>query len=239
MDYTVHGILQTKILELVAVPFSKGSFQPRNEFRFLALQVDSLPDEPLEKPENTGLGSLSLLQRIFRPRNRIRVSCIAGGFFTNRATSEGITSIKKKKKKKENKHLWERYHYSYMQDHRVWTQQDEGRVQMLGRIGERGDIWCFSFVWIKWNEYFWCFLKAWSVLLNLEEVSWNSFRNPVWPIFFSHASGKPYQQGNGFRGKWFWDLLAGPMCKLSDSMQMENSNTCSNCNMKCSIPPLE
>ena len=30
MDYTVHGILQTRILEWVAVPFSTGSSQPRD-----------------------------------------------------------------------------------------------------------------------------------------------------------------------------------------------------------------
>ena len=29
MDYTVHGILQARILEGVAVPFSRGSSQPR------------------------------------------------------------------------------------------------------------------------------------------------------------------------------------------------------------------
>ena len=31
MDYTVHGILQARILEWVAVPFSKGSSQPRDQ----------------------------------------------------------------------------------------------------------------------------------------------------------------------------------------------------------------
>ena len=31
MDYTDHGILQARILEWVAVPFSKGSFQPRDK----------------------------------------------------------------------------------------------------------------------------------------------------------------------------------------------------------------
>ena len=31
MDYTVHGILQTRILEWVAFPFSRGSSQPRNQ----------------------------------------------------------------------------------------------------------------------------------------------------------------------------------------------------------------
>ena len=29
MDYTAHGILQATILELVAIPFSRGSSQPR------------------------------------------------------------------------------------------------------------------------------------------------------------------------------------------------------------------
>ena len=31
MDYKVHGILQTKILEWVAFPFSWGSSQPRDQ----------------------------------------------------------------------------------------------------------------------------------------------------------------------------------------------------------------
>ena len=30
MDYTVHGILQARILEWVAFPVSRGSSQPRN-----------------------------------------------------------------------------------------------------------------------------------------------------------------------------------------------------------------
>ena len=30
MDYTAHGILQARILEWVAVPFSRGSSQPRD-----------------------------------------------------------------------------------------------------------------------------------------------------------------------------------------------------------------
>ena len=61
MDYTAHGILQTRILEWVTFPFSKGSSQPTSP----ALQADSLPAEPPEKSKNTGVGSLSLLQWIF------------------------------------------------------------------------------------------------------------------------------------------------------------------------------
>ena len=30
MDYTVHGILQARILEWIAFPFSRVSFQPRD-----------------------------------------------------------------------------------------------------------------------------------------------------------------------------------------------------------------
>ena len=30
MDYTVHGILRARILEWVAIPFSRGSSQPRD-----------------------------------------------------------------------------------------------------------------------------------------------------------------------------------------------------------------
>ena len=36
------------------------------ELRSPALQADSLPAEPQEKPKNTGVGILSLLQQIFQ-----------------------------------------------------------------------------------------------------------------------------------------------------------------------------
>ena len=31
IDYTIHRILQARMLEWVAVPFSRGSFQPRDQ----------------------------------------------------------------------------------------------------------------------------------------------------------------------------------------------------------------
>ena len=46
MNYTVHGILQAGILELVAIPFSRGSSQCRDRTQSPTLQVDSLPAEP-------------------------------------------------------------------------------------------------------------------------------------------------------------------------------------------------
>ena len=86
---SVHDILQARVLEWVAVPFSRRSSQPRDQTqvfriagRFFTVwatreaqeywcgrsgfqQANSLPFEMPEKPKNTGVGSLSLLQRIF------------------------------------------------------------------------------------------------------------------------------------------------------------------------------
>ena len=60
-DSSVHGILQARILEWVAIPFSRGSSQPM----YPALKAESLPSELPGNPKNTGVGSLSLLQRSF------------------------------------------------------------------------------------------------------------------------------------------------------------------------------
>ena len=64
MDCRVHGILQATILEwvaLVAFPFSRGSFQPRDRTQVSHIQVASLPAEPQRKSKNTGVGRLFLL----------------------------------------------------------------------------------------------------------------------------------------------------------------------------------
>ena len=65
MDYTVHGILQARILEWVAILSPADLSDPGIQPGSPALQADSLPAEPQSKPKNTGVGSLSLLQRIF------------------------------------------------------------------------------------------------------------------------------------------------------------------------------
>ena len=46
LDYTVHGVLQARILEWVSFPFSRRSSQPRIEPRSPTLQANSLPAEP-------------------------------------------------------------------------------------------------------------------------------------------------------------------------------------------------
>ena len=59
------GIFQARILEWVAIPFSRDLPDPGIEPGSPALQVDSLPSEPPGKHMNTGVGSLSFLQGIF------------------------------------------------------------------------------------------------------------------------------------------------------------------------------
>ena len=47
---SVHGILQARILEWVAIPFSRGYFQLRINLCLPSLQADSLPSEPPGSP---------------------------------------------------------------------------------------------------------------------------------------------------------------------------------------------
>ena len=51
MDYRVHGILQARILEWVAIPFSRGSSQPRDWTQVSHTAADPLPAEPPGKPK--------------------------------------------------------------------------------------------------------------------------------------------------------------------------------------------
>ena len=62
---SVHGILQARILEWIAVPSPGNLPNPGIEPRSPALQADSLPAEPPGKPKNTGMGSQPLLRWIF------------------------------------------------------------------------------------------------------------------------------------------------------------------------------
>ena len=63
--HTVSGILQARILEWVAFPFSRGSFQPRDQTQVSHIADRFFTSWATGKPKNTGLGSLSLLQQIF------------------------------------------------------------------------------------------------------------------------------------------------------------------------------
>ena len=91
---SVHGILQARILERVAMPSSRGSSQPRDWTQvshiaggFLYSLILSQA-EPPRKPKNTGMDSLPLLQGIFLTQESNQIFCIAGQFFTSWAINE-------------------------------------------------------------------------------------------------------------------------------------------------------
>ena len=66
MDYTVHGMLQARILECVAFCFSRGPSQPRDPTQVSHIAGGFFNSWATGKPKNTGVGSLSLLQQIFK-----------------------------------------------------------------------------------------------------------------------------------------------------------------------------
>src|SRR5574337_505661 len=94
MDYTVHGVLQAKILEWVAFPFSRRSSQPRDRTQ-VSLHCRQILYQLSHK------GSPRILEWVTypfssgssQPRNQTGVSCIAGGFFTNSTIRESTCSI--------------------------------------------------------------------------------------------------------------------------------------------------
>ena len=82
--YTVHGILQARILEWVAFPFSRESSQPRIEHRSPALQVDSLLAEPQGKPNICSNTLLVYLFFCFR----LTSLCITVSMFIHLTTTD-------------------------------------------------------------------------------------------------------------------------------------------------------
>ena len=78
---SVHGILQARILEWVAIPFSRGSSQPRSWRILYHLSHQGSP-RILEWVAYPFSGRSSW------PRKRTGFSCIAGGFFPNWAFRE-------------------------------------------------------------------------------------------------------------------------------------------------------
>ena len=65
MDYSVHENLQARILEWIAFPSSKGSSQPRDWTQVSCIAGSFFISWATREAQNTGVGSLSLLQWIF------------------------------------------------------------------------------------------------------------------------------------------------------------------------------
>ena len=58
--HMVHGILQARILEWVAIPVSRGFSKPSDQMQVM-LQADSLPAEPPGKPNKHGQLLINLI----------------------------------------------------------------------------------------------------------------------------------------------------------------------------------
>ena len=69
IDYTLHGILQARILEWVAFPVSRDSSQPRDRTQVSRIQADSLPAESQGKPASFINHSLRRVSHIFSTYN--------------------------------------------------------------------------------------------------------------------------------------------------------------------------
>ena len=94
MDYTVHGIIQARILEWVAFPISRGSSQPRDWAQVSHIAGRFFTSWATREAKEYWSG-----QRIPSPedlpnQDQTGVSCIASGFFTNWAIREALTTGK-------------------------------------------------------------------------------------------------------------------------------------------------
>ena len=76
-------ILQARILEWVAVPFSRGTYQPRDRTEASRIAGGFFIIRATGKPKNTGVGSLCLLQWIFPTQE------VNWGFLGNRWGNSG------------------------------------------------------------------------------------------------------------------------------------------------------
>ena len=63
--YAVNGILQARILEWVAFPFSRGSSQPRDRTQVFCIAGSLLSSWAAREAQEYWVGNLSLLQGIF------------------------------------------------------------------------------------------------------------------------------------------------------------------------------
>ena len=82
MDYTVHGILQARILEWVAFPFSRASSQPRDQTKVSHIAGRFFTSWATREAQEYWV-AYPFSSRSSQLRNQTGVSFIAGRFFTN------------------------------------------------------------------------------------------------------------------------------------------------------------
>ena len=147
MDYTVHEILQARILEWVAFPFSRRSSQPSAR-----TQVSRIAGSFFYQLSHRG--SPRILEWVAYPfsrgsswpRNQPGVSCIAGRFFTSWDMKEAQV-VKNRLPMQETREMWvwsmgwedllEEVmvtHFSILAWRILWTEEPSG-LQSMGHKG--------------------------------------------------------------------------------------------------------
>ena len=93
MDCPWNSPVFARILEWVAFPFSRGIFPTQGSNPGLSQSGRILYQlSHKESPRIPEWGAYHFSSRSSQPRNRTRVSCVAGGFFTNWAMREANSS---------------------------------------------------------------------------------------------------------------------------------------------------
>ena len=90
MDYTVHGILQARILEWVAISFSRESSQPRDWIQVSHIAGGFFISWATREAQEYWWVAYPFSSGFSWLRNRTGVSCIAYGFFTNWDIKEAL-----------------------------------------------------------------------------------------------------------------------------------------------------
>ena len=94
MDYAVRGILQSRILEWVAFPFSRGSSQTRNRTQVSCIAGGFFTSIATREAQEYWMVAYPFSSGSSQPRNWTRVSCIAGRLFTNWAIREAPSLLR-------------------------------------------------------------------------------------------------------------------------------------------------
>ena len=105
MSYTVHGILQARIMEWVAFPFSRVSSQPRDQTQVSHITGRFFTSWTTREAQEYCSGQRIPSPGSSQPRNQTGVPCIAGGFFTNWAVREALTLSQQMKKKQQYQNM--------------------------------------------------------------------------------------------------------------------------------------
>ena len=143
-DSSVHGILQTRTLEWITIPFFRGSSQPGIEPRPLALQADSLPLSYQGSPRILECVAYPFSRGIYQPRNWTSISCIAGDFY--QLSYQGSPTIIKWSLKNAIKYLIKVRIHSFKKSYAIWGHS----MSDLDFLNPRRCVWSGGSRTCKW-----------------------------------------------------------------------------------------